>query len=137
MIKTKKYGWTLVLTSGYGNDDGKGYFYLVNPSDGTLYETIATGAGSLTAPAGLAQLVASIPNKGDYTADAIYAGDLLGNVWRVDLSTTSTLSATKFALTLTDSGGTAQPVMTSPVIAADPTKRCTLRVCRHRSPPRG
>ena len=48
MIKTKKYGWTLVLTSGYGNDNGQGYFYLVNPKTGTLYESIATGAGSTT-----------------------------------------------------------------------------------------
>ncbi len=127
IIKTKKYGWTLVLTSGYGNDDGKGYFYLVNPKDGSLYERIDTGAGSTTSPAGLAQPnVAWIPNQADFTADALYAGDLLGNVWRVDLSTTGTLSATRFAtLASGDStqlnGSTAQPVMTSPVVAADPS----------------
>lgn len=30
MVKTAKYGWTLILTSGYNNTDGQGYLYLVN-----------------------------------------------------------------------------------------------------------
>lgn len=126
VVKTKKYGWTLVLTSGYGNDNGQGYFYLVNPKDGSLYETISTGVGSTSSPAGLAQLVAWIPNQADFTADALYAGDLLGNLWRVDLSTTGTLSATKIATLASGdgtklNGSTAQPVTTAPVVAADPS----------------
>jgi type IV pilus assembly protein PilY1 len=121
VIKTKKYGWTLVLTSGYNNDDGKGYFYLVNPKDGSLYESIPTGAGSTAAPAGLTQVTASILNQADFTADALYAGDLLGNVWRVDLTTTGSLSATQFA-TLTDTSNAGQPVTTRPVVGFDPTK---------------
>jgi type IV pilus assembly protein PilY1 len=120
IAKTAKYGWTLFLTSGYDNDDGQGYIYLVNPKDGTLYERIATNVGDTTNPAGLAQVNAFIPSAADFTADSLYAGDLLGNVWRVDLTSTSTLSLHKLA-TLTDSGGAAQPVTTQPDFGVDST----------------
>ena len=119
VIKTAKYGWTVVLTSGYDNDDGKGYLYLVSPKDGTLYETISTGAGSLTNPAGLAFVGGYINNFADYTADSVYAGDLLGNVWRVDLTGTSGASSVQKFATLADSSGNAQPVMTEPVVVTD------------------
>lgn len=122
IIKTKKYGWTVALTSGYGNDDGRGYIYLINPVNGSPYEIIATGVGSAANPAGLTHMIASVPSASDFTADALYAGDLLGNVWRVDLSTTGAYVAEQFA-TLTDSAGVPQPVTTYPVTAIDPTKQ--------------
>ena len=119
VVKTKKYGWTLVLTSGYDNDDGSGWIYLVNPKTGALLEKISTGAGSAANPAGLAQVTAFIPDVTDYTADALYAADLLGNVWRVDL-TSSSMAITLFAkLTAPDS--TAQAVTTFPYTGTDPT----------------
>ena len=31
VVKTRKYGWVVVLTSGYNNSDGRGYLYFVNP----------------------------------------------------------------------------------------------------------
>ncbi|REM10125.1 hypothetical protein DSI34_13910, partial [Mycobacterium tuberculosis] len=31
VLKTKKYGWVVVFTSGYNNGDGFGYVYFVNP----------------------------------------------------------------------------------------------------------
>ncbi len=124
VMKTKKYGWTLVLVSGYDNDDGSGWFYLVNPKTGALYDKISVASAGVTgttaAPVGLAQVTAFIPDVSDYTADALYAADLLGNVYRVDLYTTSSsLSITKFA-TLSD-GSTPQPVTTYPYIGVDPT----------------
>ncbi|MBS0567874.1 MAG: hypothetical protein JSS59_10790 [Proteobacteria bacterium] len=124
IIKTKKYGWTVVLTSGYGNDDGGGYIYLINPKDGSLYEIISAnvGAPSTTNPAGLAHLVASVPSGPDFTADALYAGDLLGNVWRVDL-TQSTYKAEQFATLVDPLTSKPQPVTTYPVTAIDPTSQ--------------
>jgi type IV pilus assembly protein PilY1 len=120
VIKTKNYGWTLVLTSGYDNDDGSGWIYLVNPATGALLEKISTGVGNTSSPAGLAQVTAFIPDVSDYTADALYAGDLLGNVWRVDL-TTSSMQITKFATLISPSDGNAQPITTYPFTGTDPT----------------
>lgn len=122
VIKTKTYGWTLVLTSGYGNDDGSGWIYLVNPKTGALLEKISlpnSSGASATNPAGLAQVTAFIPNVSDYTADALYAADLLGNVWRVDL-TQSSMSITLLAK-LTAPDGTPQAVTTYPYTGTDPT----------------
>jgi type IV pilus assembly protein PilY1 len=119
VIKTAQYGWVVVLTSGYNNTDGKGYFFLVKPSDGTLLARIplsdpAQGAGT---DAGLAHVNAFVADGRSGLADALYAGDLFGNVWRVDLTGT-TYTPMKIAK-LTAPDGTVQPVTTSPVIQVD------------------
>jgi type IV pilus assembly protein PilY1 len=120
VVKTRKYGWVAVLTSGYDNADGRGWFFFVNPANGTLLEAVSTPAGSLAAPLDMAQLTAYIPDYGDFTADAIYAADMQGNVWRLDVSGTGAyVSPTRIAR-LTDSNGTPQPVTTRPLVEADP-----------------
>ncbi len=121
VVKTARYGWVVVLTSGYGNDDGKGYIYLLSPKDGTVYETIPTNVGSIASPAGLAFVSGYINNYADYTADSLYAGDLLGNVWRVDLTNASSSASVQKFATLADSASNAQPITTEPVIATDPS----------------
>lgn len=121
VVKTAKYGWVVVLTSGYNNDDGKGYFFFVNPKTGVLLETVATSEGSTSSPLNMAHASAFVPNYKDGTADAIYAGDLQGNVWRLDLTSTSGsyASPTKFAI-LKSSDGTVQPVTTRPLVEIEP-----------------
>jgi type IV pilus assembly protein PilY1 len=121
VVKTAKYGWVVVFTSGYNNSDGIGYFFLVNPRTGTLLEAIATSSGSTTAPINLAQQTAYVANYTDMTADAIYAGDLQGNVWRLDVTGTSAYSSPLLFAKLTDASGNAQPVTTRPLVEVDPT----------------
>lgn len=129
VVKTTKYGWVVVLTSGYNNDDGKGYFFFINPRTGVLLESVVTSEGSTSAPLNMAHASAFVPNYKDGTADAIYAGDLQGNVWRLDLTTTSGsyASPTKIA-TLTSPSATVQPVTTRPLIEIEPdsSKRYVL-----------
>ena len=98
---------------------------MVNPQTGALLEPpIPTVKGSTTNDAGLATGNAFIVDATDGTADAIYAGDLLGNVWRLDLTATSGNypSPTQFA-TLTAANGTPQPITTRPAISVDPRTR--------------
>jgi type IV pilus assembly protein PilY1 len=119
-LKTKKYGWVVVFTSGYNNTDGKGYFFFVNPRTGALLETVVTPEGSTTAPLNLAQADAYISNKADFTGDAIYAGDMQGNLWRLDVSSSSATYAAPVKLaTLYKTAGTPQPVTTRPLIEVD------------------
>jgi type IV pilus assembly protein PilY1 len=122
VVKTRKYGWTAILPSGYNNSDGKGYLFLVNPRTGALLEAIETSEGSTTAPLNLAHINAYVPSFRDFTADSVYAGDLRGNVWRFDLTGTPTAypAPTKIA-TLVDGAGNAQPVTTRPLIELDPS----------------
>ena len=132
IVKTPEFGWTAIVASGYNNVDGKGYFFFINPRNGALLKTVVTSEGSTTSPLDLAHMQPYIPSKASYVADSIYAGDLQGNVWRLDLTETvtsttgssTTTNSYNYALTkiakLSDISGTSQPVTTRPIIAADP-----------------
>jgi type IV pilus assembly protein PilY1 len=118
VVKTRKYGWVAILASGYNNIDGRGYFFIVNPRTGVLLEKISTGVGTATASAGLAHVNTYVNDRSDATADSAYAGDLLGNVWRWDLTATSGLYPAPVRIaTLTDpNDGAVQPITSRPRI---------------------
>ena len=117
VVKTKKYGWTVVFTSGYNNADGMGYIFFVNAKTGALLEMVSTPAGSGTTakPLNMGEQSAYIPDYTDQTADAIYAGDVQGNVWRVDVTGTDPKVAFPTALNFAAFGST-QPITTRPLI---------------------
>jgi type IV pilus assembly protein PilY1 len=123
IVKTKQYGWVVILTSGYENNNGngQGYFYIVDPNDGSLLQKISTTVGSQQNPAGLTHAAAFVSNFTDYTADAVYAGDLLGNVWRLDLTAaTGNYPVPTRIAQLSDHAGNPQPITSAPLIEIDP-----------------
>ena len=123
--------WVVYLTSGYNNimpGDGKGYLYEVDAQTGVILHRISTGVGcdglSATAPctpgnidpSGLSRINAWVDNSFyNNTTQRVYAGDLKGNVWRfqLDPGASGYLTAQRIT-TLTDPGGTAQPITTRP-----------------------
>ena len=120
VVKTARYGWVVVLTSGYDNTDGYGYLYIVNPTNGALLQKIKTPIPS----SGLAQASAYVQDYTDYTADSVYVGDLNGQLWRFDLTqTTVNYPAPTQIASLTDANGNAQPVTSAPLIEIHPTTR--------------
>lgn len=125
VVKTKKHGWVVVFTSGYNNADGKGYFYVVNPKTGALLEKVETPEGSTSSPLNMAHQTAYVPDYEDFTADAIYAGDLQGNVWRLDVTAESGSypEPEKIATLTSGAGGGVQPVTTRPLIEVDPNSK--------------
>jgi type IV pilus assembly protein PilY1 len=121
MTKTRKYGWVVIVPSGYNNSDGQGYFFFVNPRTGALLEKVTTGTVATGVDAGLANLNAFIVDTTDGTIDAIYAGDLLGNLWRLDVTgTTGSYPAPTKMATLTDASSNPQPVTSRPSIQVHP-----------------
>jgi type IV pilus assembly protein PilY1 len=130
IVKTKAAGWVVLVTSGYNNGtnagdsggDGLGHLFVVNPRTGDLIKDIPTTGCSTTPtsnPCGLAQIAAYVDNTSvDNTTDFVYGGDLMGNVWRFDLSGSSKSSwaVSKFAV-LKDAGGATQPITTTPLLA--------------------
>lgn len=122
VVKTAKYGWVVLFTSGYNNSDGKGYFFIVNPRNGELLEAVEAPGGTTEHPLNIGEHTAYVSSYTDMTADAVYAGDLAGNVWRLDLTgkTGTTYDEPKLIATLADATGVAQPVSTRPLIEVEP-----------------
>lgn len=124
IVKTPYYGWVALVTSGYNNGtdtggDGQGYLFVLNARTGEVIRAISTGVGTAADPSGLAHIQAYIENADlDMTSSLIYGGDLKGNVWRFDLSASSSSSwNVKKIATLVDSSGNYQPISTIPNLA--------------------
>ena len=130
IIKTRKWGWVVIIAGGYNNVlgtsktsvPGKGVLFVLDPKTGTLLQKIHTSEGSAGSPAGLAHMTGYVLDYGDMTVDYVYAGDLLGNMWRFDFSsaTSDVPNPTTPILHLRDSLGKAQPVTTEPRVDPGP-----------------
>lgn len=120
IVKTRAFGWVVIVTSGYNNASGLGKLYFLDPKTGTLLKTLTTSAGSGTNPSGLAQIHAFVKDYRNQIAEQVYGGDLLGNLWRFDVSDPDpgAWSVELFAK-LTDPNGSVQPITTAPQIEID------------------
>jgi type IV pilus assembly protein PilY1 len=116
--------WVVIVTSGYNNNvssgSGHGIVWVLNARTGAIIKKIDTGVGSIVSPSGLSQIAAyaySAPTNN--TALRLYGGDLLGNLWRFDISGLNASGGTvtpQLLATLKDSAGTAQPITATPVL---------------------
>lgn len=95
VTKLGKYGWVVMVASGMNNTTGKSHVYVLNARTGALIKTIDTPTAGTTdvaddgtpgAPSGMTQLTAYYPDLTSAQAEAVYAGDLRGNVWRFDMT---------------------------------------------------
>ena len=108
--------WGAVFGNGFGSTSGDAgiFVMLVDPNNGSVtFYYLSTGkAGSN----GIAY-VTPADLDGDHTVDYVYAGDLLGNVWRFDLTSTTpgSWAVTPNALFTTPSG---QPITTKLAVAS-------------------
>lgn len=80
--------WAVVFGNGYESGNRKAFLYVVNLATGALIKKIDTGAGSAGSPNGLAGPVLLADDN--QTIKYAYAGDLLGNLWKFDLSSANT-----------------------------------------------
>lgn len=142
IAKTAAAGWVVLVTSGYNNGantgdsggDGNGHLFVLNAKTGALIKDIPTNtvvggvttpAGTGSSPSGLGQIVGYADNAyQNNTVKFVYGGDLLGNVWRFDLSG-ATVSSWRVDLLaqLVDSNGVSQPVTSAPALSLKNGKR--------------
>ncbi len=131
IIKTRAFGWVVVVTSGYNSTttlDGKGHLFFLNPTNGVVLKELVTSDGTTANQANLGQISGFVLNgQVDLTAEQIYGGDNLGNIWRFDVSSTNAASwtVTKLAA-LTDAAGNPQPVTTAPELVTVQGKHVVL-----------
>ena len=127
--------WAIIFGNGYSDaSTGTGNFHagvfvgLINPlSAAVTFYYLDTGAtGTISNPNGIAY-VSSADLDGDHVTDYLYAGDLQGNVWRFDLTSSnpaswgvSTFGQTSPAALFTakDSLGNIQPITTKIAVSA-------------------
>lgn len=114
-VKTPNDGTVVLVTSGY-NNNGDGHLWALDPFSGSVIAHVTTGAGSAATPSGLTHLGRLAHLAPGQTERFVYGGDLLGNVWRFDLST---WRATLIAV-LKDGNGARQPITTAPVVKEFP-----------------
>ncbi|WP_298580880.1 PilC/PilY family type IV pilus protein [uncultured Luteimonas sp.] len=114
---------SVVIGNGINSTRGRAVLVVMNADTGAVIKEIDTGAGSVAQPNGLSAPV------GVYGADGrtlryAYAGDMLGNVWKFDLTAeaSSAWSATRL-FTASDSSGNAQPISAGLTLAVDPRTR--------------
>lgn len=132
VITRRKDGkWVAIFTSGYNNipstcgktsADGIGRVFVVDAVTGALLDTISTGEGSITTPSNLGKLNAWVEVAELNTADVLYGGDMLGNVWRIDFDDNHAPTgkeAFKLAtlLSATGTSATGQPISVKPELA--------------------
>ena len=113
--------WAVFVTSGVNNADGKGHLYVLNAVTGALLSDIVTCEGSAGTPSNLMKIAgwsAADPIINN-TVSHIYGADMAGNVWRFDVNDSiapTGLEATKL-ITVTDAGGTPQPITVKPLVS--------------------
>lgn len=124
--------WAAILGNGYNSDSGEAKVFIIYIEEGadgswTTGEWIELDTG-ITGDNGMGPPVLA-DLDGDYVVDRIYAGDLKGNLWAFDVTSTSDGSwssaymdgsTPKPLFTATDSDGTAQPFTTQPIITTNP-----------------
>ncbi len=95
IVKMKDGSWAAIVANGYDSVNNLAVLYIINVQTGNIIAAIDTKAGSATTPNGLSTPI-TVDTDNDRIVDAIYAGDLLGNMWKFDVSS-ATPSAWKVA----------------------------------------
>ncbi|ODS97549.1 MAG: hypothetical protein ABS56_09005 [Lautropia sp. SCN 69-89] len=141
IVKLANDKWAVLIGNGYNNSEADGYasttgraslfilFLDRTPGSrtwtlGTDYIKLQTSAGSVASPNGLASV---FPADVDFDGkvDYVYAGDLQGNLWKFDLTSSapSSWGVAAGGLPLfkaVDPSGTAQPITASVEVMKNP-----------------
>jgi type IV pilus assembly protein PilY1 len=126
-------GQIILMGNGYDNVNEKPYLYALNPQTGALYTNgggtakidlcaAVPTACNLTVANGLSSVIA-VNSQGQPTAGAniVYAGDLQGNLWRIDISNSNPSNwSVSVLFQARDASGNMQPITTAPVATLNP-----------------
>ncbi|WP_321370662.1 PilC/PilY family type IV pilus protein [uncultured Desulfuromusa sp.] len=99
------YEWVIIVGNGYSSTNETAALYIFS-LNGTLIKKImteASGSNGLSEPS-------IIDANGDYKADYAYAGDLNGNMWKFDLTSTS---STNWDIAYKDESNSPAPLFTA------------------------
>ena len=124
VVRMQNGKWAAVFGNGYNSNNNHAVLFIVDIADGTLIKKIDTNAGDSTTPNGLSTPIA-VDVDNDRIVEAIYAGDMLGNLWKFDVSSTSASSwglaySGTPLFVATDGSGARQPITVRPEVTKHP-----------------
>ncbi|WP_392536412.1 pilus assembly protein [Legionella sp. 227] len=113
--------------NGYNNPNNTAILYAINPQTGALIRKInlcnaVPGSCSTSTPQGLSSVaVANLNGFQGVPITNVYAGDLQGNMWSVNVSDPNPANWTvRLLFQAKNSSGTAQSITTAPVVTLNP-----------------
>ncbi len=132
IVRLHSGGWAAIFGNGYNSDNESAVLFVVDLATGTLIKKIDTratpGNGNPPTSNGLSS-VSPVDLDGDFLTDYVYAGDLYGNVWKFDLTSTNTnnwavgfgtAAAPEPLFTARDADDNRQPITIEPQVGAHP-----------------
>ncbi|QLZ67512.1 pilus assembly protein PilY [Legionella sp. PC1000] len=113
--------------NGYNSTNNKSVLYAVNPQTGVLIRKIdlcaaVPSACNVNLPQGLSTVaLAQRDGLQGEPITAVYAGDIQGNLWAVDVSSNDPANwSPRLLFQARDSTGVAQPITTAPIVTLNP-----------------
>ena len=125
-VATTNAGTFAFFGNGYDSSVQAPYLYALNPQTGAVAAKINlcsfdTSACNTSAPNGLSAVTVINSSGGLSGANVLYAGDLQGNVWRVDISSSNPANwSASLLFKAVDPSGNPQPITTAPVVTLNP-----------------
>jgi type IV pilus assembly protein PilY1 len=120
-------GTLLFVGNGYDSTNEKPFLYALNPQTGAIFARVDLCAAvptacNLAVANGLSSaIVVNTSGQSSAFANMVYAGDLQGNLWRIDISNPLPTSwVVSVLLQARDSLGNAQPITAAPVATLNP-----------------
>ncbi|WP_374318364.1 pilus assembly protein [Aquabacterium sp.] len=114
--------WVTIVGNGAYSTNGKAALLVIDMWTGSVSAVVADSPTAKDNGLGGVRLV----KNANQQITAIYAGDLKGNVWRFDVTTSGTTSTISVGLngeplyTTKDSAGTIQPITAAPAVLTHP-----------------
>lgn len=128
VVATTNAGAVVLFGNGYDSPTQVPYFYALNAQTGAVLAKInlcaqVSGVCNTSVTNGLSSVTVA-NTSGDLAAVAAvaYAGDLQGNVWRIDISNANSANWTVSVLfQARDSSGNIQPITAAPAVTLNPS----------------
>ncbi|HLI18252.1 MAG TPA: PilC/PilY family type IV pilus protein [Rhodanobacteraceae bacterium] len=124
-------GFAVMFGNGYNSASEMPYFYAVKPDTGAIIAKInlcnpkglgVNPACNTSLPNGLSSVVAANSSGVlGFPVDEVYAGDLQGNLWAIDVGDPNPSNWTvRLLFQARDGSGNPQPITTAPVVTLNP-----------------
>ena len=111
----------VIVGNGYNSASNRASLFILDVSDGSKIKEITTSAPVNQGPNGLSSPV-PVDVNGDRVVDVVYAGDLLGNLWKFDVSNKQPNQwGVELLFTAEGPSGELQPITSRPTITGHPS----------------